>query len=339
VHFALPVGLLYFRMQATMDQIADSSSSMAPSLSMDAYSRETSSAYSSPVHATAPQPALSQPIGLGIMNCGLDPAFDHTTGYQRPIPYPMSPLNQSPNSLSQTTAFHSSPLHPQDASNKVCFPAYSGFQDWGGSQEMSASPSYGSSLEIQSGQELFHQNPGYWPVTPCSEPTSPPEALSVNASVPTRLQIPGQIQFCTLESSPSVLISDDSHNMTPMENNRKYPLDFQVSSVQAEPYQFVNTSSESRDVALIACPTAKRTSTNRYPCPKCGNTFTRRSNCKQHEKQHDPESRKISRVSCPECSKTFGRKGDLRRHFNNVRRTEPAALTNAYPNSETSSYS
>ncbi|KAJ5982954.1 hypothetical protein N7481_005053 [Penicillium waksmanii] len=145
-----------------MDQIADRSSPMAPSLPMDAYSRKTSYAYSSPVSATAPQAALSQPIGLGIMNCGLDPTFDHTAGYQRPMPYPMSPLNQSPDSLLQTTAFYGSPLQPQDTSNKLCFAAYNGFQDWGGSQELSASPSYGSNLEIQCGQEVFHQMPGYW---------------------------------------------------------------------------------------------------------------------------------------------------------------------------------
>lgn len=290
MHFALLVGLLYFRMQATMDQIAECSS-IAPSLTMDAYSRETSSAYSSPVSATAPQAALSQPIGLGIMNCGLDPTFDHTAGYQRPMPYPMSPLSHSPNSLLQTTAFHGSPFQPQDTSNKVCFSAYNGFQDWGGTQEMSASPSYGSNLEIQSGQEVFYQMPGYWAPMPCPGPTTPLEALSVNATVPAR------------------------------------------------PYMFINNSSESAGIARTACNEIKVASGNRFVCPKCGNTFTRKSNLRQHEKQHDPESRKISRVSCSECSKTFGRKGDLRRHFNNVRKIGPAALTNAYPNSETSSYS
>lgn len=316
--FALLVGPFYFTMQATMDQMADRSSPMVPSLPMDAYSREASSAYLSPISATTPQAALSKPIGLGIMNCRLDPSFDHTAGYQRPMPYPMSPLNQSPNSLLQTAAFEGYPLQPQGASNKICFPAYNGFQNWGGSQEMSASPSYGSNLEIQSRQEVFHHMPEYWTPTPYSGPTSPLEALSVNPNAPARLQLPEQIQYCApLESPHSLGIPDASYRMTSIEESNKYPVELQVSSAQADPYMFINTSSESGGIALTSCAKAKTASSNRFVCPKCGDTFTRKSNCKQHEKQHDPESRKISRVSCPECLKTFGRKGDLKRHFNN----------------------
>lgn len=329
-----------FRIQANMDQIADRSSTLAASLPMNAYSREVSSAYSSPISATASHPGFSPPIGLGIMNCGLDPTFDHTAGYQRPMLYPMSPVNQSPNSLLHTTAFHGSPLQPRDTPNRICFPAHSGFQDWNGSQEMSASPNYISNLKIQRGEGVFHQMPEYWAPTPTSGPTSPVEALFVNPAGAAGLQVPGRNQYCTPLKSPTSLVNfDASYPMNSTGDSSKYSFELQNSSAHVEPFVFVNNSSESGDMALTGCSVTKAASSNRFSCPKCGNTFTRRSNCKQHEKQHDPESRKISRVSCPECSKTFGRKGDLRRHFNNVRRVKPSYLTNAYPRLETSSYS
>lgn len=48
-------------------------------------------------------------------------------------------------------------------------------------------------------------------------------------------------------------------------------------------------------------------------CPICGKIFTRRSNCREHFKRHNPENRKVH--SCGECGKTFGRKTDLNRHY------------------------
>ncbi|KAL5359922.1 hypothetical protein BJX96DRAFT_164782 [Aspergillus floccosus] len=52
-------------------------------------------------------------------------------------------------------------------------------------------------------------------------------------------------------------------------------------------------------------------------CPICGRVFTRRSNCHEHVKRHDPSRKKLHPCDC--CGKSFGRNGDLRRHKDTVR--------------------
>lgn len=51
-------------------------------------------------------------------------------------------------------------------------------------------------------------------------------------------------------------------------------------------------------------------------CYMCGVSFTRRTNCRVHMKQHDPDRRQGHR--CESCGKSFGRKTDLRRHLSSV---------------------
>jgi Zinc finger, C2H2 type len=51
-------------------------------------------------------------------------------------------------------------------------------------------------------------------------------------------------------------------------------------------------------------------------CTVCGYRFTRRSNCRQHMKKHDPNRKRDH--SCDDCGRLFGRKTDLKRHVNSV---------------------
>ncbi|OXV06385.1 hypothetical protein Egran_05846 [Elaphomyces granulatus] len=51
-------------------------------------------------------------------------------------------------------------------------------------------------------------------------------------------------------------------------------------------------------------------------CTVCGYRFTRRSNCRQHMKNHDPNRKRDH--SCDDCGRSFGRKTDLKRHMNSI---------------------
>jgi hypothetical protein len=67
-------------------------------------------------------------------------------------------------------------------------------------------------------------------------------------------------------------------------------------------------------------------------CPLCGLKFTRRSNCKEHQKMHNPEWKVKYPCEVEECRRTFGRAADLKRHMNTVSRgirDGPRAATHA----------
>lgn len=54
-----------------------------------------------------------------------------------------------------------------------------------------------------------------------------------------------------------------------------------------------------------------------YRCHICGLLFTRRANCREHIKRHDPNHQKEHYV-CEKCGKTVSRKTDLKRHYLSV---------------------
>lgn len=51
-------------------------------------------------------------------------------------------------------------------------------------------------------------------------------------------------------------------------------------------------------------------------CPTCGVRFTRRSNCKEHMKSHDPNY--VRPHPCETCGREFRRRTDLKRHVDSV---------------------
>ncbi|EAU32780.1 predicted protein [Aspergillus terreus NIH2624] len=91
----------------------------------------------------------------------------------------------------------------------------------------------------------------------------------------------------------------------------------QSSAPAADSAQYQPSKSESArikgdtkvhpDVPEVTVPSASE-----LQCSICGKVFTRRSNCHEHMKRHDPSRKNLHR--CDYCGKTFGRNGDLRRH-------------------------
>ena len=67
---------------------------------------------------------------------------------------------------------------------------------------------------------------------------------------------------------------------------------------------------------ITSLPSARSSDSRRSICRLCGDCFTRRSNCAEHEKKHDPFQKRL--FSCDVCRKRFGRRGDLRRHTRTV---------------------
>ncbi|RDH17374.1 hypothetical protein M747DRAFT_102065 [Aspergillus niger ATCC 13496] len=53
-------------------------------------------------------------------------------------------------------------------------------------------------------------------------------------------------------------------------------------------------------------------------CPTCGVRFTRRSNCKEHMKSHDPNY--VRPHPCETCGREFRRRTDLKRHVDSIHR-------------------
>lgn len=318
-----------------MDQTEDHSSSMVSSL-------ETLSTYSSPASATVPQGGFSSVIGLGISNCGLGPTFDPTPRFSAPVSYSMSPTNVPTNQLVPTSNSYDAALKPQEFSDETCFPTcppdsslspISPLGSFYSSRQMSASPSYNLNMDMRSVQDAFHQI-RHWAPTPCSGPTTPMDATSITTGAPAEFQQLFQPFQCRVPVETSCLPYDTSncYPITPVEENGKGPVGLQASPTQAESYTFLNilgesgVESSSKGPKRLRTPSAETTmaSEKKYACPTCGFTFTRKSNCREHEKRHDPSSRRSFR--CAECPKSFGRNADLKRHTDNVRQIDPALV-------------
>lgn len=321
--------------RTAMDQTANCPASMVPSLPEDGSSMETLSPYLSPVSATATRDGAHPLVGLGISNCSLDPNFDASTGFSYPVSYTTSPNTFPADQLLTPSAFYDVPLKPQDlSSDPTCVSIHNAFSDASlsplspyGSQPMSASPSYNSNLEIQCGQDSYPRMTAYWDSKPSSGPPTPMETRTVKGDPISALQrLPGQVQYCAPFKSTYLSTNAGLPYKVPyMEDSDRDARKLQASSRQMDPSTSINSSSEVGTMPMSKPPQRPRTASageriaagKGFSCSVCGFTFTRKSNCKEHEKKHDPSSRRY--FPCSECSKAFGRNADLKRHVDNVR--------------------
>lgn len=335
----MTVGLVFSTTNmARASDRAHSLSSMVPSLPEDDHSLEPTSAYSSPVSAaTSHGNGFSASIGLGISGCNLEPTFNHTGGYANAVPFSMSPALS--NHLATPDSLYNMPLKIEDFPSPT-YDIYNGLADTSsplslyGSQGMGPSSSFNSPGDVGTSQTAFPgQLPGYWASLPCHNPTTPSEISPVSASSTLEGQwnpsyYPEACMGLNVPTLPicsglPVANSRFSHALVAGESDGSLPEQFSTSARTFINPPSVTSGEETAHIsptsagkAHASSPGHKPRAKKGYKCPTCDFTFTRRSNCVEHQKKHDPDFKKS--FSCDECLKTFGRNADLKRHIDNV---------------------
>ncbi|KAL2854036.1 hypothetical protein BJX68DRAFT_264786 [Aspergillus pseudodeflectus] len=195
-----------------------------------------------------------------------------------------------------------------------------------GPQTMSASPSRGPDLDYGTGHDMTTMHTyNFWPGTPRSEPD-----VQVKEE-PNMEYRDGSYQECTKPSmpipAPDVQLGT---NDTPvrLEGFGEMRADIRASAelevgrdstaeLSAPPSE-ITFEIALKGVSLPNRGQLKIPPASGLTCTVCGAEFTRRSNCREHMKKHDPSSRKL--YPCEDCGKTLGRRTDLKRHIDSVHR-------------------
>ena len=281
----------------------------------------SSSTYSSPVSPSGSQGRVSL-VGLGISGCDIE----HEFGQMRVLNVPPMPSQLIP----ETPTFE---LSYEDYTNGPCYPTiYNQLPN--ASQDslnlysptsMSASPSYNSAMEVGPSQDAFPEMSDLWMHTPCSGPTTPSEIVSAAAGNATRGQwdqgmfadgsVPLAMPLLPVNNlsyagttGEEIGYSESCEQSVNLWQDGAQPQIATPSETTAEPAAKPRKKSRNSPDKLI--------SASGLQCPMCGSKFTRRSNCKEHQKMHNPEWK--NNHPCEECNRSFGRSSDLKRHMNTV---------------------
>ncbi|KAL5338300.1 hypothetical protein BJX70DRAFT_205393 [Aspergillus crustosus] len=284
------------------------------------------SAYSNTAHNTTTYSFQTVGAGLGI-SYGQDAPIDDL----RPYPSESYATAWPSQWMTQTIPYGSTLNTNNQIPPATFYEHYSGSDastspvSYCGPQSMSASSSRGSALDFRTGPDVMSTHAyNFWPNTPRSdaevrikeEPDTeyqdrPWLACAHPASVP--LSAPA-VQHNTNGYLPKLegpeeddLGGDDLH-----ENDCNSSVE--TSDIPAEVIStWIGEVSSSSDYEQYKIPFASG-----LQCTLCGARFTRRSNCREHMKRHDPNGRKP--FPCDECGKVLGRKTDLKRHIDSVHR-------------------
>lgn len=275
-------------------------------------------AYSSPTCSSGSQ-RESPILGLGISGCHIEQALNGMRVFTVPAQLPSQLVPEPPTFDYSFHGYASGPCF-----STTCNPLPNRSEDSLGlysPTSMSATPSYNSVLEVASRQGAFAADMSAWLNTSCSESITPSEAVSASsngqwgqsgsmgasfpASIPSTSMAPYADAATKLRAFESRKSCKPDVNAWQSENQSQIP---STNTAPSEPApKAVRRAQGSSDRVVSA---------SGLQCPECSKTFTRRSNCKEHQKMHNPEWRQNH--PCEECPKSFGRSSDLKRHKDTV---------------------
>ncbi|KAB8232428.1 putative C2H2 finger domain protein (Ezf) [Aspergillus alliaceus] len=299
---------------------------------------EATPAYSSPMCSTSSYPSNSQSTtGLGISHCDMKGPSSQLR-LLPPEAYP-SPVTEWSNQLVPPESLLETTLDVSHFSPGPCYEPFGGHSDVSVSplsyyspQTLHAPSSYGSAFDFGGGPgTLSAPSSRFWPNTPHSDATS----SEIQALVKEESDECWDHHLLTKASSPAGLATlpqmsqavgddifpnpqrPDNDNGTLVELNPNvgcYGDNSRKATAQNMPIEMVFklTKSDSE----LPDEQCKILSASGLQCTICGSRFTRRSNCREHMKRHDPNLRKS--YHCEFCDRPFGRRTDLRRHVDSI---------------------
>ncbi|GIK05713.1 hypothetical protein Aspvir_009826 [Aspergillus viridinutans] len=311
-----------------------SASAYVPSSSDDnSMMIEPTHGYATEAFARANYPRSSQPpTGLGITYVGMEAQFSQMG------------LCSAPETLSQPTTDWPDQLMPsvfescleiENLTAGACYESFPVHHDVSASphslyspQTLSASPSYCSTLDVGNQDTTCSQPSHRWPGTPCSDNTTPFEGWSHvkqeydDCPDPLLYSEPSDAPgVCTSRAIPQLMVND-TFAVTASPEKEEGDTALKPDLISEDAVGHGQTATMPQLTAQAGTTTSnhidscKVPSANGLVCTVCGTRFTRRSNCREHMKRHDPNCRKL--YPCEACGKTFGRRTDLKRHVDSI---------------------
>ncbi|RAH76311.1 hypothetical protein BO86DRAFT_19556 [Aspergillus japonicus CBS 114.51] len=302
-------------------------SPFASSASDDHPILDATSPYASSMYATSFDMQNTQQLaGLGISHFGMESTASETELYPHPAPPSLSANAWSNTAFSPENFLQPPPEYRLFSSTAIyeplggvmeAAPSPSSFYS---SQTLSSSLSYGSTTETEGHHEIAPEDrPFVWPRTPTSDcPDMRVDYTMKEGS--DGLQGPSVHENSASDApaalsqmAPMPLSGTDSGLQWPhidsVSNSAAFNAD-QESALGPIPSEAISRWIE--EVVRTPGEELKIPSASGLMCSVCGFRFTRRSNCREHEKRHDPRQRKS--FPCDVCGKAYGRNTDLRRH-------------------------
>ncbi|KAE8333605.1 hypothetical protein BDV39DRAFT_64 [Aspergillus sergii] len=296
---------------------------------------EDTSAYSSPMCSVSSYPSNSQSTtGLGISHCEMEGPSSQLRLFS-PDTY-SSPVTEWPNQLMHPESLLETTLDVGHFSPGPCYEPFGGHSDVSVSpltyyspQTLNAPSGFGAAMDFAGNSgTLSAPSSRFWPNTPQSDVASSEIQPLVKeepddnweqqllTKVGDSTGIDPVPQIPPIASDNAYLKSQhfsDNGNGTLVELNPNVGRqgdDSRKPTARDAPLEVVFQLAKSD--SGLPDERCKILSANGLECTICGLRFTRRSNCREHIKRHDPSLRKS--YHCEFCDRPFGRKADLRRH-------------------------